>query len=1140
MKNGRIHSLRALALVVILSTSSLLFGQFYNGSVMDFGKNRIQYPKDLLWTYFRQDHYDVYFYEGGKELATYVAQSAQKNIELMQKVLDFELNSRIQFIVYNKQSEFLQSNIGLSMEQQNNTGGSTRIVGTKVELFFDGNHEHLENQIKSGIAQIILNEMFYGGSTREMVKNSALLNLPEWFTKGLEDYLACKWSTDLDNALKDKLTTKALNRLNQLQGENLRLAGHAIWFYITETYGEGVITNLLYIAKTNRNIESALLYVIGIKLENLTKDYLDFYHIRYGESEKQRISPIAYKNAKVLLKKPRASRVYSQAKISPDGKNLIYVTNELGQKKVWLQDLSANRRPKRLFKLGTKIERINDYSYPLLAWHPSGKLFAMITEEKGSIWLTTYELDSKAKTKRTIIHFDKILDFAYSDDGSKFAMSAVQKGQSDIFVFTAASNGYEQVTKDVYDDLHPRFVHHSKEIIFSSNRPMDSLQPVVKKTPAGQNNLDIFVYDYNAKSPVLKRITNTPTINEDFGNAPDSINYSFTSDQNGINNIYQAHPDSVLSAVDTAAHYRFVVNGMVLTDFSTGVVEQDYESQTHQYVSLFREKGVYKMLSLNQDDLSTALANPIEPSNTVYRENIYKIEKKNGQKSTFPLTMIGPKPAPPSAALKANTLTLHSDSDWVDINHFSFLTLSPTNAQDKAPAEIAAPNFAATKDVNKGTAAQAKVDSSKLTFKPGQQKNYYINFSNDHVVTQLDNSFLNSSYQPFTGQPYNSPPTSALLKIGSSDLFEDYRIVAGMRIPFDLSTFEYFLSFESRGKRIDKQLVLHRIALSDTNSQGYNTKPVTDEAIYSLKYPLSEVAAVKLTGTLRNDRFVVQSVDLSSLKTPDVFDTWGIAKLEYIYDNTIMRGVNILNGCRFKLFAEHYHRIDQSSSAIPSPLTGLFGEANTAAPNNGNQNNFSVVGFDFRFYQKIHRNMIWASRVAASSSFGPEQLLYYMGGVDNSFAPQFNTTTSLSPNANYAFQTLATPLRGFTENIRNGNNFFVINNEIRWPIFSYFIKRPIQSEFIKTFQLIGFTDVGMAWFGANPYTNNNATTTTYLPGNPITVTLTQQNEPLVGGFGMGVRGKILGYFVRVDYAKGIENRVVLPDGVWYISLGLDF
>ena len=116
----------------------------------------------------------------------------------------------------------------------------------------------------------------------------------------------------------------------------------------------------------------------------------------------------------------------------------------------------------------------------------------------------------------------------------------------------------------------------------------------------------------------------------------------------------------------------------------------------------------------------------------------------------------------------------------------------------------------------------------------------------------------------------------------------------------------------------------------------------------------------------------------------------------------------------------------------------------------------------------------------------------------------------------------------------------MINNEIRWPIFSYFIKRPIQSEFIKTFQLIGFTDVGMAWFGANPYTNNNATTTTYLPGNPITVTLTQQNEPLVGGFGMGVRGKILGYFVRVDYAKGIENRVVLPDGVWYISLGLDF
>ena len=1121
--------------------------QFYNGSVMDFGKNRIQYQKDLFWTYFRQEHFDVYFYEGGKELATFVAQSAQKNLTAIQKIVDFEATGRIQLIVYNKQSEFLQSNIGLAIEQQNNIGGSTRIVGSKIALYFDGNHENLEKQIKTGIAEIVLNQLLYGGSTRDMVKSSTLLNLPEWFTKGLIDYLGCKWSTDLDNKLKEKIRLGTFARLNQLQGYDLTLAGHAIWYYIAETYGEDKIPNLLYISKTNRNVETALQYVIGLKLENLTRDYLDFYKLRFSETEKHRTNPLAIKSAQLLLNKPKSTRVYNQIKISPDGTKAIFVSNEIGQAKVWIKDITKKHKPKRLFKLGTKLERINDYSYPLLAWHPSGKLFSMITEEKGSIWLTTYELESKTKNKRRIIPFDKILDFAYSDDGSKMVMSAVQKGQSDIFIFTAASNGYEQITKDIFDDLHPRFIHHSKEIIFSSNRPIDSVNIVNKKNNVTQDQLDVFVYNCVSKSSQLRRITNTPTINEDYGNAFDSTNYSFISNQNGINNIYIAEPDSVLSAVDTAAHYRFIVNGQQLSDFTFGIIEPDFQHLANKFTTTFMDNGLYKMVAIDKSELLANANSIVEPVNTVFRENQLKADKKSGQTGTFRITNQGPKineqnaPNSPPQVLKQIV-----DSNSVDINHYQFLTLNEIinietpviNQGNKETEQHSA--------FNSNPIDPTKADTAKKVFKTGPQKNYYISFSNDHVVTQLDNSFLNSSYQPFTGHPYNSPPTSALLKIGSSDLFEDYRIVGGMRIPFDLSTFEYFLSFESRGKRIDRQLVLHRLALSDTNNQGKSTRNITHEIIYSLKYPFSEVAALKLTGTIRNDKYVVQSVDLPSLMTPNVFDTWGILKLEYIYDNTVYKGLNLLNGLRFKIFAEHYHRIDQSSSAIPSPFLSLVGEQNTAAPNNGSQNNFSVLGVDFRYYLKIHRNMIWAARFAASTSFGPEQLLYYMGGVDNSFSPQFDPTTSLSPNANYAFQTLATPMRGFMQNIRNGNNFFVINNEIRWPIFSYFIKRPIQNDFIKNFQLIGFSDIGMAWYGLDPYGNSNATTTFFVPAppstnlSPVSVMITKQNEPLIAGFGMGARAKILGYFLRLDYARGIENRAILPDGIWYISMGLDF
>ena len=65
---------------------------------------------------------------------------------------------------------------------------------------------------------------------------------------------------------------------------------------------------------------------------------------------------------------------------------------------------------------------------------------------------------------------------AYSNDGRSMVMSAVQNGQSDIYVYDVGSNSYDQITKDHYDDLYPRFINNSKEIVFSSNRINDTIR----------------------------------------------------------------------------------------------------------------------------------------------------------------------------------------------------------------------------------------------------------------------------------------------------------------------------------------------------------------------------------------------------------------------------------------------------------------------------------------------------------------------------------------------------------------------------------------------------------------------------------------------------------------------------------------
>src|ERR1035437_10023921 len=198
----RRHKIFIYGLFAILFTLPA-FGQFYYGSQMDFGKNRIQYKKPLFWTYYSYPHYDVYFYEGGKEIASYVSKSTQKNLTELEHLFDSELSGRLTVIVYNKQSEYRQSNLGLSTEEQFNIGGTTRIVGTKVMVYFDGDHQKLEEQIRGSIAEILINQMMYGGSVTEMLKNSTLLALPDWFVQGLAAHLACKWNPDIDNKVKD-------------------------------------------------------------------------------------------------------------------------------------------------------------------------------------------------------------------------------------------------------------------------------------------------------------------------------------------------------------------------------------------------------------------------------------------------------------------------------------------------------------------------------------------------------------------------------------------------------------------------------------------------------------------------------------------------------------------------------------------------------------------------------------------------------------------------------------------------------------------------------------------------------------------------------------------------------------------------
>jgi hypothetical protein len=85
---------------------------------------------------------------------------------------------------------------------------------------------------------------------------------------------------------------------------------------------------------------------------------------------------------KSILAKPKQKVIYSQVKANADGHYVTFVTNDLGRYKIFLYDLQKEKK-KRVKKGGYRSYIMQtDGSFPLIAWHPAGKQFAVFRERK--------------------------------------------------------------------------------------------------------------------------------------------------------------------------------------------------------------------------------------------------------------------------------------------------------------------------------------------------------------------------------------------------------------------------------------------------------------------------------------------------------------------------------------------------------------------------------------------------------------------------------------------------------------------------------------------------------------------------------------------------------------------------------------
>jgi hypothetical protein len=603
-----------------------------------------------------------------------------------------------------------------------------------------------------------------------------------------------------------------------------------------------------------------------------------------------------------------------------------------------------------------------------------------------------------------------------------------------------------------------------ESIIFTSNRANDTLKNSDVFPLFQPESHDIFLYKPSESQTILKRLTQTPSANEKYVIPINNTSINYLSNENGINNRYAARFDSVITTIDTIAHYRYFIVPKPISNYKNSIIEyaSDNAGVTWEIRKEKNRWNIYK----------ATIASP-------FSEN-YKLPttKFVTQKSVVP-TANQNKPTTNAEPNKVRKIVVFGE--------------------DKKTA-------ASLKDA---ITAVEPMQQLKLP----KQRVYETAYYSDYLVTQIDRGFLNQTYQPYSGTGFINPTINGLFKLGLTDLFEDYKITAGVRLAGNLTGNEYLLAFQSLKKRLDKTILYHRQGLQNNLLNGRRVMLQTISG--KLTYPFSEVARVNSSLSYRNDRTVFVSSDLANLVEPNRYKHWAIAKTEYVFDNTFPLSLNMLTGTRAKFTIEHIRQL------------------------NAKKQHVTVLGADFRYYHKIARELIVAQRIAGATSLGPGKLLFYLGGVDSWFSPKYDQALPVDQNQNYLFQTIATNMRGFFQNARNGSSFAVSNTELRWSIIRNLYKYPLKSDLLNSLQVVGFTDVGTAFTGTSPWSDSNTFNQKEIKSGPITVILKDLNQPVVLGYGLGLRTRVLGYFVRADYAWGLMDGILLKP-VFYLSLNTDF
>lgn len=1095
-----------------------------------FGKNKIQY-RSFEWKIIESEDFIVYYYDrSGRELARYAAEQAESDLLKIQRELGALIQEPLHIFIYNHYRDFHQSNLGYKVEHQVaqfNPEGEIRLEANKLSVFYNGNYEDFKTQIRKGFAKLYFNNIILGFHALNSRNNAKENDLPYWLSEGFVQFIVEEWTSKDESFLRNYLesfsldSTKYHQVFDALIWDNPEFVGKMFWKYMFEEQEPEKIPNFIEVANTKGNLYKASKEVLDLKLKKLFSEII-YKNIKRLEKNNNKKND---REILVSIAKNHPNEEIRSLKVSPRGSDIAYTVWREGEYEVIIQKADAkNQKEARssILKGGRRnLTEIGDPNYPLIAWSNNGFKLGMVYEKNGRVHLRIYDA-IKAEIQNYIIpksRFDRVTGFTFMEDDRQLLFSAIKNGQSDLYGMTLRGFRIEQLTDDAWDDHSPIYVSGGsrKGVVFLSNRTeaVMNIQPLPNELTKGRTQA--FFYNTTTKSNDLLQLTK-----EDWGTVEEVIPYgpdhfAFLSDKSGIKNRYLVYFARNAANRDTAYTIPH-------TFYDSDILSHNYNAASKGIAEVIASKDsfhfYFQKIDYPDKDVER---NWIDAATEDY---VYIKNRKDLRKDR------------PFSFLKGTFENVRNLKHIVETG--DFYQIDKTKNEQY---EIDEERDSWKKREEKALAENKEiifVDSTYIKIRPF---NYLPNFKTFQVGVRFDYANLFTRYQSYNFQAgqYRSPILSGIIIAELFDALEDYRINAGVQLGVNLSDYTAFLEYENYKRRIDWSIQLMR----QENREQYNFLIDPSAPAVSLpgkinstflqargRYPLNAVQALQVEAGLRHDEMLIKADRPLGLLLPNAESYYFLSRLEFIHDNTINPVINIWKGMRFKLFGDYFLPLYSNDDVYIMPNQGDADNVNGG---------FYNLGLDFRYYQPIYRNSIAAFRVAGAHAFGKQKIMYQMGGLENQINGSPNQSLPPSGKNYYAFQSLATNMRGYSMNSRNGNTYFVLNAELRVPIITTFTNWQTESGFFKNLQAVLFFDAGNAWEGLIPNAENLSRDYHFtwpsgqrLPSVDVKIP-NSDDQGLAMAWGGGFRTKLLGYFFRTDIAYNIRK-----EWSFHISIGTDF